>query len=80
MQRCGLQPPVLYSNLCENLAVAGTAVAAAGTVAAVEEAGRTVAGSAVPVHRAAAAAAADGDTEVTAEVTAAAAAETDPLV
>jgi len=79
MQRCGLQPPVLYSNLCENLAVAGTAVAAAGTVAAVEEAGRTVAGSAVPVHRAAAAAR-GGDTEVTAEVTAAAAAETDPLV
>ena len=78
MHRCGLQPPVLYSNLCENLAVAGTAVAAAGTVAAVEEAGRTVAGSAVPVHRAAAAA--DGDTEETAEVTAAAAAETDPLV
>jgi len=78
MQRCGLQPPVLYSNLCENLAVAGTAVAAAGTVAAVEEAGRTVAGSAVPVHRAAAAG--GGDTEVTAEVTAAAAAETDPLV
>jgi len=77
MQRCGLQPPVLYSNLCENLAVAGTAVAAAGTVAAVEEAGRTVAGSAVPVHRAAAG---GGDTEVTAEVTAAAAAETDPLV
>jgi len=74
MQRCGLQPPVLYSNLCENLAVAGTAVAAAGTVAAVEEAGRTVAGSAVPVHRAAAAG--GGDTEVTA----AAAAETDPLV